>query len=150
MIFLDPRLFWIFESGFIKDLNWDLGEWHWKNAPPMGDAPFFGYSAKRGYQNTKKPPNTPGIHSFIQQLRLQNSSMRQIIARMWHSSRPKKVGTLIWLTFNRGLPIGTWLQCMGISPSCKVCGIEAPETPQHCLLNCLTPRGRGRPSELSG
>jgi hypothetical protein len=26
---------------------------------------------------------------------------------------------------------------MGISPSCKVCGTEALETPQHYLLNCL-------------
>jgi hypothetical protein len=55
---------------------------------------------------------------------------------MWHSSCPKKVGSLIWLTLNRALPIGTWLQCMGISPSYKVCRTEASETPQHCLFDC--------------
>jgi len=42
-----PPLFWIFESGFIQDLPWDLGDWHWQAPPPLGDAPFFGYTAKR-------------------------------------------------------------------------------------------------------
>ncbi len=103
----------------------------------MGDAPLFGYSAKRGYQSAKKPTHTPDIHSFIQQLNLQSSSVSQMITRIWHNSRPRKVGTLIWLTLNRGLPIGTWLQCMGISPSSKVCDIGIPESPQHCLFECL-------------
>jgi hypothetical protein len=57
----------------------------------MGDAPFFDYSAKRGYQNTKKPPNTPGIHSFIQQLHLQNSFMQQIIWRTPNSFKDSNV-----------------------------------------------------------
>jgi hypothetical protein len=41
-------LFWIFESGFIKELPWDLGEWHWQGSLSMGDSPFFRYFAKRG------------------------------------------------------------------------------------------------------
>jgi hypothetical protein len=32
----------------------------------MGDAPFFGYSAKRGYQNVKKNQHTPNMTTFIQ------------------------------------------------------------------------------------
>jgi len=59
-----------------------------------------------------------------------------MIARIWHNSRLHKVGTLIGLSLNRGLPVGTWLQCMGISPSCKVCGTGIPESPQHCLFEC--------------
>jgi hypothetical protein len=31
----------------------------------MGDAFFFGYPAKRGYRNAKKPSHTPGILAFI-------------------------------------------------------------------------------------
>jgi hypothetical protein len=109
----------------------------------MGDAPFFGYTTKRGYQNAKKPTHTPYIQTFINQLNLCNSSTMQIIARIWHNSRPRKVGNLIWLTLNliwlslnRRLPVETWLHCMGISPSYKVCSTETLETSQHCLLEC--------------
>jgi len=102
----------------------------------MGDSPFFGYSAKRGYQNARKPTQSVNICSFIQRLNLQNFIVTQVMARIWHNSRPRKVGTLIWLTLNRGLPVGTWLQCMGIVPTCKVCMEEAPKSLQHCLLKC--------------
>jgi hypothetical protein len=50
-----PPLFWIFEFGFIDGLPWDLGEWHWQASSKMGDSPFFGYFAKQGYRNVKKP-----------------------------------------------------------------------------------------------
>jgi hypothetical protein len=130
---------WCFYSGSLntdslRDYPGTSGEWHWKNAPPMGDAPFFNYSTKRGYRNIKKPSHTPGIHTFVHKLNLQNSSISQMITKIWRNSRPRKVGTLIWLTFNCELPIGTWLQCMGISPSCKVCRTRVPKTRQHCLL----------------
>ncbi len=48
-----PPIYWIFETCFISDLQWDPRYWHWQEAHNMGDAPFFGYSAKRGYQNVK-------------------------------------------------------------------------------------------------
>jgi len=37
-----------------------------------------------------------------------------IVARLWHFCRPHKVGTFIWLPLNRGLPMGIWLQKLGI------------------------------------
>ncbi len=74
--------YWIFESGFIKDLPWDPGEWHWKATHPLGDAPFFGYTAKRGYKNAKGPAHSPGITTFIQNLNLRNSTTPQVIARI--------------------------------------------------------------------
>jgi hypothetical protein len=46
-----PLLYWIHDTGFIQDLPWDPGEWHWRAVSPMGDAPFFDYTAKRGYTN---------------------------------------------------------------------------------------------------
>jgi hypothetical protein len=130
------KTYWIFESGIIKNLPWDPGEWHWKEVHPLGDAPFFGYTAKRGYKNVKSSSRSPGIITFIDNLNLRNSSISQVVARIWHNSRPRKVGTLIWLTLNQGLPTGTWLQVMGISPTCKTCSSGAPESPQHCLLDC--------------
>ncbi len=129
-------LLWIFKSGFIDGLPWDPGEWHWQASSQMGDSPFFGYSSKRGYRNARKPTQSTNICSFIQRLNLQNSTVTQVIARIWHNARPRKVGTFIWLTLNRGLPVGTWLQCMGIFPMCNVCTEEAPKSPQHCLLEC--------------
>jgi hypothetical protein len=53
--FTKPPLLWIFESGFIDGLPWDLGEWHWQTSSQMGDSPFFGYFTKQGYRNAKKP-----------------------------------------------------------------------------------------------
>ncbi len=82
------------------------------------------------------PPIVVNICSFIQRLNLHNSTVTQVITTIWHNARPRKVGTFIWLTSNRGLLVGTWLQCMGILPTCKVCTEEAPESPQHCLFEC--------------
>jgi hypothetical protein len=104
-----PPFLWIFDSNFINGLPWDWGEWHWQASSQMGDSPFFGYSAKRGYQNARKPTQSTNIYSFIQRLNLQNSTITQVMARIWHNSQPRKVDTLIWLTLNRGLPLGTWL-----------------------------------------
>jgi hypothetical protein len=102
----------------------------------MGDAPFFGYSSKRGYQNARKTHHSPGIIDFIQNLNLRNSTTAQIVARMWHNTRPCKVGALIWLTLNRRLPVGTWLQTMGLQATCKGCDQGPPESAQHCLMDC--------------
>jgi hypothetical protein len=93
-------LYWVFESGFINDLPWDPGEWHWQTTPSLGDAPFFGYMAKRGYKNARGLAHSRGILSFIQSLNLWNSTISQVVARIWHNARPQKVGTLIWLTLN--------------------------------------------------
>jgi hypothetical protein len=114
-----PPIYWIFEFGFIFDLPWDSGDWHWQSTRNMGDAPFFGYSSKRGYQNARKKHHSPSIITFIQDLGLHNSTVAQIIARMWHNARPRKVGALTWLTLNNGLSMGTWLQTMGIQAPCK-------------------------------
>ncbi len=87
--------FWIFETGFVENLPWDPGEWHWKEIHPFGDAPFFGYIAKRGYKNAKGPSHSLGIIHFINDLGLRNSTTSQVVARIWHNACPKKVGTLI-------------------------------------------------------
>jgi len=121
--------YWIFESGFIENLPWDPREWHWKETHPLGDAPFFGYTTKRGYKNAKGPLHSLGIITFINNLSLRNSTTPQVVARIWHNAHPRKVGTLIWLTLNQGLPIGTWLQVMGISPTCNTCDAGTPESP---------------------
>jgi hypothetical protein len=74
----------------------------------MGDSPFFGYTAKRGYRNARRTQHTTGIIDFVQNLNLSNTSVAQVIARIWHNARPRKVGTLTWLILNNGLPVGTW------------------------------------------
>jgi hypothetical protein len=124
-----PPLYWVFETKFIQDLPWDLGEWYWQTLHPLGDAPFFGYTAKRGYKNTRRATHTSNILSFIQGLNLKNSTTIQVIEKIWHNVCPRKVGTLIWLTLNQGLLVCTWLHLMGISPCCKVCDFRADESP---------------------
>jgi hypothetical protein len=104
-----PPIYWTFESSFISELLWDPGDWHWQQTGNMGDAPFFGYLAKRGYRNARRKQHTPSIITFVQQLNLRNSTVAQVIVRMWHNTRPCKVGALTWLILNNGLPVGTWL-----------------------------------------
>jgi hypothetical protein len=132
-----PPIYWIFETGFISDLPWDPGDWHWQPTHNMGDAPFFGYSSKRGYQNARKKHHSPSIITFIQDLDLHNSTVAQIVARMWHNACPRKVGALTWLTLNNELPVGTWLQTMGIQAPCKGCDQGLQESARHCLMECI-------------
>ncbi len=75
-------LYWIFDFGFIQDLPWDPGEWHWQPNPPLGDAPFFGYSAKRGYTSIRKSTHTSSMVTFLKDLNLQNSTTAQLTARI--------------------------------------------------------------------
>jgi hypothetical protein len=56
---------------------------------------FFGYIAKRGYKNAKGPSHSPGISKFVNDLDLRNSTTSQVVTRIWHNTRPRKVGTLI-------------------------------------------------------
>jgi hypothetical protein len=74
--------------------------------------------------------------AFLQSLNLRNTTNSQIIARLYHNTRPCKVGTFIWLTLNQGLPVGTWLHLMGIIPHCKVYDSNMEESPQHYMLEC--------------
>jgi hypothetical protein len=129
-------IYWIFESGFISELQWDPEDWHWQQTGNIGDTPFFGYSAKRRYRNARRKQHTPSIITFVQLLNLQNSTVAQIIAMMWHNARPRKVGVLTWLILNNGLPVDTWLQIMGISATCKGSDQGFPESAQHCLMDC--------------
>jgi len=134
-----PPIYWIFEFGFISKLQWDPEDWHWQQTGNIGDAPFFGYSAKRGYRNARRKQHTPNIITVVQ-LNLRNSTVAQIIAKMWHNARPCKVGALTWLILNNGLPVGTWLQIMGISATCKGCDQRLPESAQHCFMDCTLAR----------
>jgi hypothetical protein len=102
-----PLLYWIFDAGFILDLPWDPGEWHWQPNSPLGDAPFYRYTAKRGYTNIRKSTHTSSMKSFLHDLNLRNTFTTQMTARLWHNARPRKVGTLIWLVLNKGLPVGS-------------------------------------------
>ncbi len=60
-----PHLYWIHEMGFIQDLPWDPGEWHWRTNPPLGDMPFFGYTAKGGYINAWKTTYPSNMLTFL-------------------------------------------------------------------------------------
>jgi hypothetical protein len=44
--------------------------------------------------------HTSNMLAFLQGLNLQNTTNSQMIAKFWHNARPRKVGTLIWLTLN--------------------------------------------------
>jgi len=77
-----PLLYWIFETGFIQDLPWDPGKWHWRSNLPLGDAPFFRYTAKRGYINTRKTTRSSNMVAFIQGFNFRNTSSAQMIAKL--------------------------------------------------------------------
>jgi hypothetical protein len=111
----------------------------------MGVSPFFGYFSKQGYRNARKPTLSANICSFIQRLNLQNSTVTQVMAKIWHNSRPRKVGTFIWLIVNRGLPISTWVQCMGIFPRVRFAQRKPPNPLNIVFLSVPLPNKLGRP-----
>ncbi len=74
--------YWIYDIGFIQNLPWDPGEWHWQPSPPLGDAPFFGYSAKKGYTNIRKSTHALNMATFLKSLNLINTSTAQLTARI--------------------------------------------------------------------
>ncbi len=63
--------FWIFESGFIKNLPWDPREWHWKEIYPLGDVPFFGYTCQKGLQKRQGALSLTWNHQVHQRPRPQ-------------------------------------------------------------------------------
>jgi hypothetical protein len=99
--------------------------WHWQGIPP-GDSPFFGYSAKWGYKNSKRSLEVPVIHSFIQQLNLNNSTDPQVLARIWHNSCPHKVGTFIWLHPERRAPCWHLAPMHGVPPRVRSALTKSP------------------------
>jgi len=34
--YFKDAILWLFRSGFIEELPWDIGEWTWKNFPSLG------------------------------------------------------------------------------------------------------------------
>jgi hypothetical protein len=63
--------FWLFGVSYIKGLPWGLEEWHWRNIPLLGDAPFFRDASKRGVTKTHSKwvlPTSMGLN-FIQRLK---------------------------------------------------------------------------------
>jgi hypothetical protein len=79
---------------------------------------------------------TLSITIFLNNLNLRNTSTTQLTAEIWHNACPRKVGMFIWQILNRGLPVGSWLQTMGLPSLCKVCDDNNEESPQHSLLEC--------------
>jgi hypothetical protein len=49
-------LLWIFESGFIDVLPWDLGEWHWKPPPKWVTLLFLAISQSGVTEMQGNPP----------------------------------------------------------------------------------------------
>jgi hypothetical protein len=76
------------------------------------------------------------MRTFFDDLNLRNTSSAQMTAKIWHNALPRKVGTLIWLILNKGLPVGSWLHQIGLPSQCKVCDSNLEESTQHLLLNC--------------
>ncbi len=46
----------------------------------MGDAPFYGYTAKKGYANIRKSNHKSSMKIFLDDLNLKNTSTAQLTA----------------------------------------------------------------------
>ncbi len=104
---------------------------HWGTCPSLGTRLSKVIRTRRDRSRSLlSTPSSSNSTSTTQQI-------PNVLAIIWHNSHPRKVGTLIWLTLNCELLVGTWLQCMGISPMCKVCPNEVLESLQHYLFQCV-------------
>lgn len=97
---------WSFRSDIVKNLDIDPKEWVWKRKGSLEEERFFGYTTKRGYRIiTDRQAKQSKFDVTLSNLGYTGIQRKQFYQELWHPWVPRKVGTMIWLTCNEGLPL---------------------------------------------
>ena len=134
---------WIFRGGLIKELDFDPKEWMWKRKGTLEEVGFFGYSTKRGYRIiTDKQSRQPKFDKALMEMGYTGSQRKKFYLELWHPWVPRKVGTMVWLTCNEGLPLAEWRKTIGMpgDGKCNLCQEGLLESPQHTFMTCTATR----------
>ena len=139
----DTDTVWLYEDGYVTDLPWDPGEWHWRKIGHLQESPFYAYSARRGYvQGIQCLKKRTTADSSLQEQGFHEIERKQIFSFLWHKTRPKNLNTFLWLSMSKGLATGDWLEKTNMPgvENCQACSCDVQETPEHCFYDCNSAR----------
>ena len=130
---------WAWEQRPLARLQWDPGEWQWRDpfaSPDSPAIPFFQYTARLGrHILTARRGATPAAAEHWRRQGLSALFLTDFWQRLWRSQQPRRTVTFQWLVAHRGTAVGVWLAFGGHSPVCVGCG-HGQETQRHCLWDC--------------
>ena len=109
-------------------------EWHWRRIGILAETSVLNYTTKWGYRAALKQNN----HTLLVDAELEaegyNSKARaKFFNRIWHPYLPRKELAMQWLILTEGLPVGVWLEKLGLSNACQLWEEQAKETLQHAF-----------------
>ena len=117
---------WAWESRPMVRLQWDPGEWQWRDPFAAADSPlipFFRYSARLGRHILLAGRQaTPAAAEHWRREVLPPEFLVQFWRRLWGSPQPRRTVVFQWLVAHRGITVGTWLWFGGRPPDCTGCG----------------------------
>ena len=134
---LTTHSIWLYEKGFINNLDFDPKEWKWKKWGGLNETSFFNYQTKRKYRQTCSISyNTSPYEKELQRLGYSPFQRRIIHLQVWHIWRPKKISSFLWLLLNKGVPIGCWRKKVNLPTNYRLCNNEEEEDEEHAFFTC--------------
>lgn len=115
---------WSFRDGIVKDLQIDPKEWVWRQKGSLKEEGFFSYTTKRRYRIiTDRQSKQSKFDIHLSNLGYTGVQRKNFYQELWHRWVPRKVGTMIWLTYNEGLPLAEWRKTIGMRCDgfCNLC-----------------------------
>ena len=83
---------WLYEKGFIYNLDFDPKEWKWKKRGGLHENTFFNYLSRRGYrQICSQSLNISSYDKELQGLGYLPYQRRIIHNQVWHIWRPRRI-----------------------------------------------------------
>ena len=130
---------WVWERRPLARLQWDPGEWFWRDpfsSPDSPGTPFFQYTARLGrHIQTARIGGTPAAAEHWRRQGLSGEFLSDFWARLWSSQRARRITMFIWMVAHRGTAVGVWLVYSGLPETCPCCGHDR-ETQRHCIWDC--------------
>lgn len=128
---------WLWGNDWVRNLQWDPKEWHWRRIGVLPITSVLNYSTKRGYRVALKQNNhTMRVDAELEAEGFNSKTRAKFFNRIWHPYLPRKVSGMQWLILTEGLPVGAWREKLGLPNNCQLCPEQARETLQHAFQDC--------------
>ena len=93
---LTMQSIWLYEKGFIYNLDFHPKEWKWKKLGGLQETTFFNYQTKRRHQQIcSNSFNTSPYDKELQSLGYSPYQRRIIHNQVWHRQRPRKISLFL-------------------------------------------------------
>lgn len=128
---------WLWGNDWVRNLQWDPKEWHWRRIGVLPITSVLNYSTKIGYRVALKQNNhTMRVDAELEAEGFNSKTRAKFFNRIWHPYLPRKVSGMQWLILTEGLPVGAWREKLGLPNNCQLYPEQARETLQHAFQDC--------------